>query len=207
MTFMVLGRALELFHRSSLQKSGLWASPDQSRGAPSRHSLIGSDTERSPLDRRLPGNNPGYFVSVLLASLVIVTACQAQPKVVIATEEGRELVFQVEIADTPAKREQGLQYRRELAADQGMLFLFPSEAQQSFWMKNTPIPLDMIFIGKDRKIVGIVEQAAPFSLKSRSVTAASQYVLEINGGLSRRHGFRAGDSVRFEGIRLDNVKN
>jgi uncharacterized protein len=148
-----------------------------------------------------------HFPPVLLASLVFVTACQAQPRVVIATEEGRELVFQVEIADTPAKREQGLQYRRELAADQGMLFLFPSEAQQSFWMKNTPIPLDMIFIGKDRKIVGIVEQVAPFSLNSRSVNAASQYVLEINGGLSRRYGFKAGNRVRFEGIRFENVKD
>ena len=148
-----------------------------------------------------------YFTLVLLASLVIVAACQAQPKVVLATKAGRELVFQVEVADTPAKRELGLQYRRDLAPDHGMIFLFPSEAQQSFWMKNTPIPLDMIFIGKDRRIVGIVEQAAPFSLDPRSVAAASQYVLEINGGLSRRYGLKVGDSVRFERIRLDNVKD
>jgi uncharacterized protein len=67
-------------------------------------------------------------------------------------------------------------------------------------MKNTPIPLDMIFIDHDRKIVGIVEQATPFTLDSRSVNGASQYVLEINGGLSRKYGFTRGDSVRFEGI-------
>jgi len=136
----------------------------------------------------------------LIVALFIATACQGQPKVTIVTKEGRERSFQVEIADTPAKREMGLQYRRDLATDRGMIFLFPNESQQAFWMKNTPIPLDMIFINRDRKIVGIVEQATPFTLDSRSVSGASQYVFEINGGLSRKYGFMKGDSVRFEGI-------
>jgi uncharacterized membrane protein (UPF0127 family) len=136
----------------------------------------------------------------LMVALFIATACQGQPKVTIVTKEGRERSFQVEIADTPAKREMGLQYRRDLATDRGMIFLFPNESQQAFWMKNTPIPLDMIFINRDRKIVGIVEQATPFTLDSRSVNGASQYVLEINGGLSRKYGFTKGDSVRFESI-------
>jgi uncharacterized membrane protein (UPF0127 family) len=112
----------------------------------------------------------------------------------------------VEIADTPAKRERGLQYRKDLAHDRGMIFLFPTESTQSFWMKNTPIPLDMIFINRDRRIVGIVEETLPFSLDSRSVGTPSQYVLEINGGLSKRYGIKAGDGVRFEGISPDNVK-
>jgi uncharacterized protein len=138
----------------------------------------------------------------LLVSLEVigVTACQAQPQVSIITKEGREVAFQVEIADTPAKRELGLQYRRDLAESQGMIFLFPKEEHLSFWMKNTPIPLDMIFISAERKIVGIVENTVPFSLESRAVSGGSQYVLEINGGLSRRHGFKAGDSVRFHGF-------
>jgi uncharacterized membrane protein (UPF0127 family) len=139
----------------------------------------------------------------LIVGLFVTTACQGQPKVVISTREGRELSFQVEIADTPAKRELGLQYRHELPADHGMIFLFPGQSEHSFWMKNTPIALDMIFIGSDRKIVGIVEQAAPFSLDARSVPGASQYVLEINGGLSRRYGFKPGDSVRLENISAD----
>jgi uncharacterized membrane protein (UPF0127 family) len=137
---------------------------------------------------------------VILGGLTIVAACQAQPKVSIMTRAGREVVFQVEIADTPAKREMGLQYRRELADDRGMIFLFPFESQQSFWMKNTPIHLDMIFINRERKIVGIVEKTTPFSLDPRSVSAPSQYVLEINGGLARRYGIQSGDAVRFEGI-------
>lgn len=142
----------------------------------------------------------------LFAVLLQVSACQAQPQVTIATAEGRELTFQVEVADTPAKRELGLQYRRDLAMDHGMIFLFPAESQLSFWMKNTPIPLDMIFINKDRKIIGIVEQAVPFSTDSRSVPGASQFVLEINGGLSKRHGIKAGDSVRFQALSPESVK-
>jgi uncharacterized membrane protein (UPF0127 family) len=133
-------------------------------------------------------------------ALAIVAACRSEPRVSIVSEDGRETTFQVEIADTPAKREMGLQYRRELGADRGMIFVFSREEPHSFWMKNTPIPLDMIFISADRRIVGIVENAVPFSLDSRAVAGRSKYVLEINGGLARRHAFAAGDSVRFEGF-------
>lgn len=143
---------------------------------------------------------------LVLAVLLWAAACQAQPRVIIQTKENRELTFQVEVADTPAKRELGLQYRRDLAADRGMIFLFPSESHHSFWMKNTPIPLDMIFISSDRKIVGIVEQAVPFSTDSRSIPAASRFVLEINGGLARRHGIQVGDSISFQGFAPEKVK-
>jgi len=145
-------------------------------------------------------------ISLFFAMLGGVTACQAEPKVTILTKEGREVTFAVEIADTPSKREMGLQYRRELASDRGMIFLFPAESSQSFWMKNTPLPLDMIFINRGGKIAGIVEQSVPFSLDPRSVGAPSQFVLEINGGLSKRHGIKAGDSARFDGIPQQNVK-
>ncbi len=147
-----------------------------------------------------------YLVTVLIALMSVTSSCGAEPRVVISTREGREFVFQVEVADTPAKRELGLQYRRELAADRGMIFLFPAPSVQSFWMKNTPLPLDMIFIASDRKIVGIVEQTVPFSLDSRSVGRPSQFVLEINGGLAKGHGIKAGDAVRFEGIAPESVK-
>ena len=142
---------------------------------------------------------------VLLAAFSSVTACQAGPKVAITTKSGREVVFQVEVADTPAKRAMGLQYRRELASDRGMIFLFAAESPQTFWMKNTPIPLDMIFINREHGIVGIVEQTVPFSLDSRSVGIPSQFVLEINGGLAKKLGIRTGDRVRFEGIPADPV--
>jgi uncharacterized membrane protein (UPF0127 family) len=140
------------------------------------------------------------WVFLGLVLLAVTVSCQAQPRVVIHTKDGRDIVYGVEIADTPAKRELGLQYRRELADNRGMLFLFPSEKENVFWMKNTPIPLDMVFIDGGHRIVGIVENAVPFSTEARSVSAPSQFVLEINGGLSRRNGFAVGDRVSFENV-------
>lgn len=131
---------------------------------------------------------------------MLATGCQAEPKVTITTRDGKPVSFIVEIADTPSKREMGLMYRKEMAADRGMIFIFSQESPQSFWMKNTPLPLDMIFINADKEIVGIVERAVPFSLDPRGVSTPSQFVLEINGGLAQKHGIRAGDRVGFEGI-------
>jgi uncharacterized protein len=136
----------------------------------------------------------------VLFLLVGLFACGGDPRVVIQTRAGKDVAFEVEIADTPAKREMGFQYRRELADDHGMIFVFPSESVLTFWMKNTPIPLDMIFIGGDLKIVGIVREAVPFTLSARSVDAPSRYVLEIKGGLARQRGIEVGDRLRFEGV-------
>jgi uncharacterized membrane protein (UPF0127 family) len=135
-----------------------------------------------------------------------VPACRSDPRVIVSTKSGKEYAARVEIADTPAKREMGLQYRNELADDQGMLFLFPAEEVLTFWMKNTPIPLDMIFIGSDLKIVGIARDAVPFSTTTRSVGVPSRFVLEIKGGLAKQKGIETGDAVRFEGVSPDGVK-
>ena len=148
----------------------------------------------------------GSAVVCLMLLVVGLPACSADPRVIISTKSGQEVAFRVEIADTPAKRELGLQYRRELGDDRGMLFLFPAESVQTFWMKNTPISLDMIFIGGDRKIAGIVERAVPYSTATLSVGAPSRFVLEIKGGLANAKRIQAGDSVRFEGISLDGVE-
>ena len=141
-----------------------------------------------------------------LALALDLAACRGDPRVVIATRGGKEAVFQVEIADTPGKRETGLMYRNELAEDRGMLFVFPDETVLTFWMKNTPIPLDMIFIGSDLKIVGIVRNAVPFTLNPRAVDAPSRYVLEINGGVAQKRGIETGDKMRFEGV-PENVRD
>jgi len=161
-----------------------------------------STTVRSKASRYLAGS----LVICLLSLAAGLPACGSDSRVVISTKNGKQVAFQVEVADTPAKRELGLQYRRELADDHGMLFLFPSEQIQAFWMKNTPIPLDMIFIGSDRRIVGIIEQTTPFSTNSLAVSAPSQYVLEIKGGLSRLKGIAVSDPVQFEGISLEGIK-
>ena len=144
--------------------------------------------------------------TLLLPLLIGLLACHSAPRVVISTTSGKEIALRAEVADTPAKRVLGLQYRNELADDQGMLFLFPSATTQSFWMKNTPLPLDMIFISSDLKIVGIIHQAVPFSTTTLSVPAPSQFVLEIKGGISQRSGIEVGNPVRFENISLDGVR-
>lgn len=142
-----------------------------------------------------------YTSVIFLFSLAIgLFACRNDPRLVIQTRGGKDVAFEVEIADTPAKREMGLMYRRELPDDRGMLFIFPGESVLTFWMKNTPIPLDMIFIGGDLKIVGIVREAVPFTLSARAVDAPSRYVLEIKGGLAQKRGVEVGDRLRFEGV-------
>jgi uncharacterized membrane protein (UPF0127 family) len=127
------------------------------------------------------------------------TAAASAPKVAIDTGT-RKLVFHVEVAATPEEQERGLMYREHLATDAGMIFVSARPRQHTFWMKNTLIPLDMIFIGADRKIVGIVENAAPQTLTERRVNGLSQYVLEIGGGLSAQLGIRAGQAVELQSI-------
>jgi uncharacterized membrane protein (UPF0127 family) len=119
--------------------------------------------------------------------------------VVIDTGE-RQVVFRIELARTEPEREKGLMYRDHLAADAGMLFLFERPSIQTFWMKNTLIPLDMIFIGADHSVAGVVANAQPLTLTPRNVDEPSQYVLEIGGGLAARLGIRAGARVDFHGV-------
>jgi hypothetical protein len=90
--------------------------------------------------------------------------------------------------------------RKHLAPDAGMLFVFDETSDHAFWMLETLIPLDMIFIGEDGRIVGIVERAEPRTTVQRSVGAPSRYVLEVNGGWARANGVRSGDRVRFENV-------
>jgi len=81
-----------------------------------------------------------------------------------------------------------------------MLFLFPVEEQQEFWMKNTPLPLDMIFIDKSNRVVGVAADTKPFTLDPRGVGKPSQFVLEVHAGFSARHGIEAGNRVEFHQI-------
>jgi hypothetical protein len=107
---------------------------------------------------------------------------------------------EVEVAATPEARTRGMMWRTELAAGKGMLFLFPQEEVQSFWMRNTLIPLDMIFINTSMKVVGIVERAEPRTLTARTVGIPSQYVLEVPGGWSQSVGVTKGSTAEFEGV-------
>ncbi|MDL1872188.1 DUF192 domain-containing protein [Deltaproteobacteria bacterium PRO3] len=138
----------------------------------------------------------------LLGCLIAVAACGSQegltPVRILAPDGTLRGEFQAELAATPAQLAQGLMYRQELGPERGMLFIFPEVTQTSFWMKNTLIPLDMIFIGADKKIVSIVENAAPQTTTPRSAEGPFQYVLEVEGGRSAALGVQPGDKVEFE---------
>lgn len=107
------------------------------------------------------------------------------------------VVFDSEVADTPAARQRGMMFREDMGDRAGMLFVFPMEKHQSFWMKNTLIPLDLIFIRADRTILGVVENAEPETLTGRSVPGISQFVLEVKGGTSADLGIEEGGTTTF----------
>jgi len=99
--------------------------------------------------------------------------------------------FKAEIARTPAEHQRGLMYRKHLPEDQAMLFVFQKEKQLSFWMKNTLIPLDIIFISQDKKVISISDEAQPcrqLHCKSYYSNGKVQYVVEINVGLAKKLG-------------------
>ncbi len=137
----------------------------------------------------------------MLISAAALDACAQGPRIEIVAPDGAvRATVKVEIADTEASRELGLMYRRHLDENAGMIFVFAKPSHLQFWMKNTVIPLDMIFAGADRRIVGIVREARPFTEAIDAVDGDSQYVLEVNGGFCARHGVAAGDRLAFLGF-------
>ncbi len=101
----------------------------------------------------------------------------------------------IEIADNDYQRETGLMYRTTLKENNGMLFIFEEEQPRGFYMKNTSIPLDLIFLDADKKIVNIRKNAKPKSIETIESEVPAQYVLEINAGLSEEWNLQAGDSL------------
>ena len=98
------------------------------------------------------------------------------------------IIFNVRLATTPAQHAYGLMFSPPLAARTGMLFIFAKDGLRSFWMKNTPISLDMLFFASDGTLVSIIADNEPFSLTARKSQKAAQYVLEIGGGEAARLG-------------------
>jgi uncharacterized protein len=106
---------------------------------------------------------------------------------------------QVEVADTQPARTRGMMWRTSAADGTGMLFIFPSEAEHAFWMRNTLIPLDMLFLDRSGEVVGIIAQAEPQSLDQRTVGRPSLYVLEVRGGWAEKAGVGPGTRVELKG--------
>jgi uncharacterized membrane protein (UPF0127 family) len=108
--------------------------------------------------------------------------------------------FDVELALDETSRAHGLMYRREVPASAGMLFVFDEEEPHSFWMKNTLVPLDMLFISNGGTIAAIIENAEPLTTSPRNPNVLSRYVLELRGGTAFARGIRVGDAVEMAGV-------
>ncbi len=123
---------------------------------------------------------------------------ESTPRATFNSPDGEELAsFYLELAVSRQEQRRGLMYREEMRDDWGMLFIYPSDRELSFWMRNTLIELDMIFIDGEGVVVGIVERAEPLTETPRSVDGLSRYVLEINGGLAGEVGIQAGSRMKL----------
>lgn len=145
--------------------------------------LVAAAPGASPPDRA-----PALFPSLEQAAVSVETAAGAHE-------------FQVWIAADARSRERGLMYVRELPPGSGMLFLFEFPQPLAFWMKNTYLSLDLVFIGRDGSIVNIAENAKPLSLDPIESAGDAVAVLEVVAGTARRLGLKPGDRVRLPGLR------
>jgi uncharacterized membrane protein (UPF0127 family) len=163
------------------------SAPAQPTATPAASCVV--PTPEKPPPRALPAArcppDPGAIPELPRASLVFVDAPGA-PRI------------RVERALTDAHRSRGLMYRTSMPKDHGMLFSWEAEQVQSFWMRNTCIPLDMLFVTKDGTIAGILEQVPTLNEAPRSIACPVAHVLEVNAGYCRANGVRAGQRVSIE---------
>lgn len=140
---------------------------------------------------------------LLLFAALMQMACSATTPTV--TLRGH--TYRVEIADDNSERARGLMYRDSMEADAGMLFLFERQEPQAFWMKNTRIPLDILYFDQQWKLVGWSLNTPPCSLGDRCPSYPSQaparFVLELNAGTTERIGAQFGDTLTVSGVELD----
>lgn len=150
--------------------------------------------------------------AAMAAALATLLACPSPPSAgtgggtpepprVVVESGGKAHAVAVELAADPASRERGLMFRQRLDEGRGMLFVFEEEEEHSFWMKNTLIPLDMIFVSAEGRVVGVVSRAEPLSLAPRT-GGRCRYVLEVPGGWAEVRGVQPGDRVRLENVPL-----
>ncbi|HEV7488687.1 MAG TPA: DUF192 domain-containing protein [Thermoanaerobaculia bacterium] len=133
------------------------------------------------------------------ATTVTTTADAAAPRIIYPDHSA----VIVEVASDDATREQGLMYRDHMADDRGMIFLFPQAGEYPFWMKNTLIPLDMIWMDADHRIVHIAHDVPPCKADpcpNYPPNAKASSVLELAAGVAAKHHLRDGDVLRFEGM-------
>lgn len=128
-----------------------------------------------------------YYQQKEIAELAVVNFKSPSSKI--------SQTFYLEIADEPSEQKMGLMYRKQMDEDKGMLFKFKNEKIQSFWMKNTYIPLDIIFLNSNYKVVGVINNTPILSEKSLKINTPSKYVVELNAGLADKHKISQGSSL------------
>ncbi|RYH03039.1 DUF192 domain-containing protein [Salipiger sp. IMCC34102] len=146
-----------------------------------------------------------FALTVTLTSSLLATTAQAAcaPDVVTVQGDFGRARFSVDVADTEAARAKGLMYVEEMGTFEGMLFVYDAPRPASFWMRNTLIPLDMIFAEADGTIANIHAEAIPLDETPIFGGEAIAYVLEVNGGLAERLGIAPGDVLQHPAIGPD----
>lgn len=151
------------------------------------------------------------FLTLIATLTIVFSSCKEDKNVIKQTEvsfikeaeltifkkDSTQINLDIEIANTDYETQTGLMYRSSMKTNQGMLFVFDDVEPRSFYMKNTQIPLDLIFINKDKTIVSFQKNAKPFDESSLTSNAPAKYVLEINAGLVDRWHISVGDQVNF----------
>ena len=142
---------------------------------------------------------------------VVVLSCKGSAETVavfFSNPDGQKSpVVNAELAVTNSTRRLGLMYRKELADTAGMLFVFPAEELRGFWMKNTYLELDIIFLDAARRVVSISHRAVPLTETKRKSTGPAKYVLEVRGGKAEEWGVVAGSELQVKGGRLPEAES
>ena len=144
---------------------------------------------RRPNVERLMRLLSGFIIAFWVGTAV---ADLASYQVVIQTPEGSQSAYQLELAATPVERQQGLMYRYDLGSGDGMLFVWPKEDYRSFWMKNTPLSLDILFFSSELTLVSLYENTVPFSVRHLPSDKPARYVVELKAGQAELHGMKTG---------------
>ncbi|MBD3258252.1 DUF192 domain-containing protein [candidate division GN15 bacterium] len=184
-----------------------------------------SSKKSKSLARRPKGRSTWYYVIIsaifLLAIVFVVisqwdtggstgeldrlTAFKREGSLSFVDPAGNRIeTIAIEIADTETERRRGMMYRKPLDDSQGLLFVFPQQAELSFWMRNTPVALDMIFADSTGDIVTIHKDAQPFSQGQYQSTKPAKYVVEVAAGYADRYGITASDYIEW--VRSDSVE-
>ncbi len=139
---------------------------------------------------------PVFFATLCFVSSPLIAGTPSEGVLEIKTESD-SVKIQIEIADEPDERSRGLMFRESLDALSGMLFIYPTPRIASFWMKNTLIPLDIVFVDAEGRVATIAPQTTPLSLKPVTSGVPVLTVLEVAGGEAERLGIAVGDAVEW----------